>query len=336
MLSIVAGGVLAVAETGSAAALTIAIAAASCLAINPPSDKTKFDIFILMGQSNAQGWQTDPIYTSEDNVCSPSILKYSNDYYSYPGAGGIGQWEVAVQPIVMWKRVSLGKRFAEALRQTDSSRVYGLAGATIGATSIRQWVKGGPSYEGGASLYDRAVRFVSFMATFGNVKGILWIQGENDIGNSTWGTSLKSFIADLRQDVGMANLTFLIGEIGRFASNRASINNQIPGVVAATPHSVMVSALDLPCSAADDLHFSSAGQRTYGERFAAAYRQLVGATASQPQSRVVGANTARSATRRFVVAAGKKTLNTKDAFTLRGTVLGRGVQNGGAICVVPR
>jgi hypothetical protein len=235
--------------------------------VQPP--RSGFDVYLVMGQSNAQGWQDVPQWIPADYDTIAHILKYSDlaDGTQITRIYGgkfvtrytTGYWLTGIEPI--GAGVCPARGCAKVLAAHDTATTFGMALRAVGNTSISRWVKSGDLYEG--SL--KAAREV---AAWGNLRGVLWHQGENDVGNTDatwWGNQLKSLISDMRADLGLPDLIFVIGELGQFVGNGSRVNSQIPGIVSSTRLTAMVSSAGL-ASQGDNLHFSSDAQREFGRR----------------------------------------------------------------------
>jgi hypothetical protein len=270
--------------------------------VRPP--RSGFDVYLVMGQSNAQGWQDAPQWIPSDYDTIAHILKY-NDLPDgstitriYNGQFVVrnttGFWLSGVEPI--GAGVCPARGCAKVLVARDTATTFGMAMRTVGATSISRWVKGG-------DLYDGSLKTAREVMAWGNLRGVLWHQGENDVGNmdaTWWGNQLKSLISDMRADLGLPDLIFVIGELGQFVGNGSRINSQIPGIVSSTRLTAIVFSAGL-ASQGDNLHFSSDAQREFGRRYGEA---LVSVLATMPAVAVQPSRSSRTPRPSMTVRSG--------------------------------
>ncbi|KAL2477295.1 putative carbohydrate esterase [Forsythia ovata] len=173
----------------------------------PQTDEVsaKKKIFILAGQSNMAG--RGAIINGvvpPDNTPDPSKIFRLN---------ALLEWEVAHDPL--HKDIDLGKpcgvgpgmSFANTVK--DRLGVIGLVPCAIGGTSIIKWEKGGILYE---NMIKRAKAAVE-VGCGGEVKALLWYQGESDTHNLTealkYKDRLEKFINDVRIDLDIPSLPVL-------------------------------------------------------------------------------------------------------------------------------
>lgn len=235
--------------------------AADIKPVSPPL-KSGFDLYLLIGQSNMAG---RGIPEPEDQTANPRVLAFTAE----------GHWRLAAEPITVdpnkFHGVGPGVAFGKAMAEAQPQRSIGLIPCAVGGTPLKRW-------EPGADLYSNAVHQAKLAMQFGNLRGILWHQGESDSNSEnapTYATRLASMINALRNDLGAPNAPFVAGELGQFLITRT--NN--PNLFAKQLNEVF---RDLPSRLAftgcatsdglrdkgDGLHFDSASQREFGKRYA--------------------------------------------------------------------
>jgi hypothetical protein len=107
----------------------------------------------------------------------------------------------------------------------------------------------------------------------GTLRAILWHQGESDQNNaSTYLASLRTFIEDLRSDLGNDSLFFIAGQIGTWRESAAAINVVIAQLPENVPYTAYADAEGLT-NTGDNSHFDSRSQRILGEHYANALLQ---------------------------------------------------------------
>ena len=233
-----------------------------------PENPEHFHIFLLMGQSNMEGGRS--VDGDMDKEADARILKL-NDWNS---------WELAVDPLTSHYKVAVGPgmAFAKRMIAENPDITIGLIPLAVGGTKIGQWMRGTPYYAGTLSA-------VAAARQKGVIKGILWHQGEHDgILPGTayqYDRNLKLLIDELRVDLGDAHLPFIVGGLvnGIFENkNHAWANEVQDRLIEVGTHfyqTAYVRSGDVP-ELGDHLHFSTAGQRIMGERYAEAYLGLTG------------------------------------------------------------
>jgi len=259
MSSFLKVGILFLGMALAAGAQTVAVAP---VLATPPADKSRFHIYLLMGQSNMAGRDTRMLSTQVDN---PRVLAMNTN----------GEWVVARDPIHPKEgRIEPGAGpgipFALEMVKTDPNITIGLVPCAVGGTPLRRWVKGG-------DLYDRALVMAKRAGQVGTIRGVLWHQGESDSDGQknaeTYEARLGQMFKDLRTDLGAPELPIVVGQLGEFLPVdkhpyvnvvRAALKH-IPAVV---PHAGYADSAGLG-DKGDHLHFDAAAQQKMGERFAA-------------------------------------------------------------------
>ncbi|XP_010244262.1 PREDICTED: probable carbohydrate esterase At4g34215 [Nelumbo nucifera] len=167
-------------------------------------------IFILSGQSNMAGrggvtrekiW--DGIVPS-DCCPDPSVIRLNAKL----------QWEEAQEPLhadIDTKKtcgIGPGMSFANAIRARNSSLgVVGLVPCAVGGTAIKEW-------ERGKDLYDNMVRRArESLKAGGQIKALLWYQGESDTFSlddaNSYKSNMERFIQDVRADLHSPSLPII-------------------------------------------------------------------------------------------------------------------------------
>jgi len=144
-------------------------------------------IFLLIGQSNMAG------RGNLDDVASiqhPHILMFRDE-----------QWRQAEEPLHNDKPeiagIGLGMSFAEELLTHDPETTIGLIPCAVGGTPLYRWMPG-------ADLYQQAVNITQQALQEGDLKGMLWHQGESDANRPddafSYGERFRKMIVTLRQE----------------------------------------------------------------------------------------------------------------------------------------
>ena len=252
---------------------TAAFAMACCCAVadGVPADKSRFHVFLLCGQSNMAGRGR---LAQENRLPSDRVLKMDS----------AGEWVPCDEPIhfdVKMAGAGLGMSFARTLADADPSIVVGLVPCAFSGSRIADWRRGRP-------LFTNAVARAKLAAKAGRLKGILWHQGEAESWDADrarlYGAALSSVATDFRDALGDNHLPFIAGELGDYLAVRArehkkgvywaDVNAQIRKFAETTPFAAFAAGDGLSANP-DGLHADTASLRKMGERYAAAYRELM-------------------------------------------------------------
>ncbi|XP_010531559.1 PREDICTED: receptor protein kinase-like protein At4g34220 [Tarenaya hassleriana] len=238
---------------------------------------TPSQIFILSGQSNMAGrggvvkdhhhnrWVWDGGLPPEC-ASNPAILRLSADL----------RWEQAREPlhadIDTGKvcGVGPGMAFSNAVRERVTinapAETIGLVPCASGGTAIREW-------ERGSHLYERMVRRTKeSRRSGGEVKALLWYQGESDVSSihdaESYGSNMKRLIKDLRGDLELPDLPIVQVAIASGGGHIEKVREAQLGLK--MPNVVTVDAMGLPLKP-DNLHLTTEAQAKLGLLLAEAY-----------------------------------------------------------------
>ncbi|HUG11170.1 MAG TPA: sialate O-acetylesterase [Opitutaceae bacterium] len=236
-----------------------------------PADAGAFHIFLLAGQSNMAGrGEVGP----QDTAPIPRVLALGKD----------GAWQPAVDPIHWDKSVAgvgLARSFAVAYLGEHPGVTIGFVPAACGGSPIATWTPGAYFDQTDSHPYDDAIRRTRVALERGTLKGILWHQGESDCHpglSEVYAIALAELIARFRRELGVSDLPFVVGQLGRFegapwGEHTLRVDEAMRTVVASTPRSAFVSSEELT-SKPDNIHFNSDSLREFGRRYYAAFRKM--------------------------------------------------------------
>lgn len=226
-------------------------------------------VFMLAGQSNMAG---RGLVEPQDTVPSERILTINKT----------GKIIVAKEPLHFYEPtltgLDCGLSFGKALAQQlpDSISIL-LIPTAVGGSSIGQWL--GDSLHRNVRLMTNFIEKTDRAMHYGEVKGILWHQGESDTKPESvprYKDRLAELFLMFRKIVGDEELPILLGGLGSYSDNQQNwmmINDQIRLYAASDPRTSVIETADLK-NKGDKIHFDSEGQRTMGQRFAAAYAKM--------------------------------------------------------------
>lgn len=221
-------------------------------------------VFIMAGQSNMAG---RGFVEPKDTIPSKRILTINNNKEIIQAKEPLNIYEPNF--IGLDCGLSFGKRLIEQI--PDSITVLILPTA-VGGSSIYQWL--GDSIHRDVPLLTNFEEKVKFGKNIGQLKGILWHQGESDANKKNvidYEKRLSELFTKFREIADNNELPILTGELGAFSKNKnfKNINNQIKDY-ALTHDLILIKTSDLTHKG-DKLHFNSTGQRLMGQRFADGY-----------------------------------------------------------------
>lgn len=229
-------------------------------------NKSKVWVFIMAGQSNMEG---RGLVEPQDTIANNRILTINSK----------NELIVAKEPIHFstpaYRGLDCGMSFAnELLKSIPKDIVILLVPTAVGGSPIEKWIHDLPHRK--INLYSNFKEKLALGKQYGNIKAILWHQGESDAnkeGISNRNQNLKTLFASFRKDIGNEKLPILIGEIGSFSKEPqlwAEINNESHKYIQEDKYADIVETADLK-DKGDKVHFDDESQREMGKRFAKKY-----------------------------------------------------------------
>ena len=264
--------------------LSVALMLMSILGAKAEVDPN-FYIYICFGQSNMEGnAQPEP---QDKTGVDPRFQMMACVDFSNPKRT-MGNWYPADPPIV---RQGTGLGMADYFGRTmvenlpENYRV-GVIDVAIGGTSIdgffsekvEEYLVGQAdwflnyykAYDN--DPYKRIIDMAKIAQESGVIKGILLHQGETDNGQQDWPNKVKTIYKRMLRDLDLkaADVPIFVGETeyadqGGACSLHNTVIARIPEVI---PTGHVVSAEGIPGNGVDPWHFSAAGYRMFGKRYA--------------------------------------------------------------------
>ncbi len=247
------------------------------------------DLWVLAGQSNMEGVGD----LTQVETPSPSVHSFQSRE----------EWAVAEEPLhwlgesprfvhhQLWGRTALpdrpdprdpGRVKGSGLGLSFGKTYHALTGIPVGlipsahgGTSMTQWDPARKG-EGGNSLYGATHERVQRVG--GQVKGVLWYQGESDANltdAALYQQRMTALVNAFRSDLGQPDLPFFLVQLGCFETEPSpegvagwNAIREAQRVWAKTlPHVGLVSAIDLELD--DAIHIGVHGLKRLGRRLAA-------------------------------------------------------------------
>ncbi|MHC4870755.1 MAG: sialate O-acetylesterase [Planctomycetota bacterium] len=234
------------------------------MSLEVSTDKKTKNLILLMGQSNMAGrGMVDDVEPIEDE----RITKSWFDVFR-PAADPlfIDKWSAGVGP-----GMSFSKRVLEEYPDIN----IGLVTAAVGGSSLGRWKRGD-------FLYKRAILMAEQALNFGEIKGILWHQGESDCGKDPAGSYAERFVemmTSFQKDLGITGVPLILGELADFLPEAnqpywKTVNSQLHKIADEIKNCKVVKAEGFG-HIGDDLHIDAVSQRKFGLGYAEKYLELV-------------------------------------------------------------
>ena len=244
-----------------------------------PSEKEKFHVFILMGQSNMAGGIPGKELTKEDKTPVPHIVLRRGR-----------AWIPAAHPLHLGGKKNgfgLGLPFAEEYLKNHP-------GVTVGLVPCASRGKRIDLLKKGSNIYRAAMGKTKLALETGTIKAILWHQGESDTVTDeradSYEEKLHQLIADVRKDLGSPDLPFIVGDLGQLygigennlnpdpakVARIKEIRDALKGVLKKVKNTGFVETTGLTYSDAPKCtHFDRESYITLGRRYCGVYGTII-------------------------------------------------------------
>jgi GH35 family endo-1,4-beta-xylanase len=248
------------------------------------SQDPNFQIYLCFGQSNMEG--QGPIETQDQTVDSRFQILQSVACTGQPQ----NTWRSATPPLCRCNtKLGPADYFGrEMVKSLPTNVKIGIVHVAIAGSKIEIFDKNNyAAYlnslaasdqyintiaaQYGGNPYAWLVALAKLAQKDGVIKGILMHQGESNTGDAAWPTKVKGVYTNLLTDLGLTanNVPLLVGEVLNAAAGGlcASMNTTIDNLPATIPTAHVISSNSL-VGQSDNLHFTSASYRTFGQRYA--------------------------------------------------------------------
>ena len=244
-----------------------------------------FYIYLCFGQSNMEG-NAQPETTDRQNVDDRFLMLATCNFTS--PKRNLGEWYKATPPIVSpWGGLGMADYFGRTMVAALPKEVrVGVVDVAIGGIAIEGFMPDkiagilakAENWQAerirayGSDPYQRLVDMGKKAQEVGVIKGILLHQGCSNNGDPNWPNNVKKIYNNILADLNLKaeDVPIFVGETERqnmgggcYAHN--DVVAKIPSVI---PTGHVVSSIDVPGNGQDAWHFSAAGYRTFGKRYA--------------------------------------------------------------------
>ena len=251
-----------------------------------------FHVYICFGQSNMEG---NAQWENQDNDVDPRFQMLATCNFSGQNipTRTLGNWYVAKCPIVSpVGKLGPSDYFGRTMvANLPENHKVGVIAVAMGGSPIEMfdkdkyqqkyqdnynewWAQIARNYYG-ENPYGRIIEMAKKAQEVGVIKGILLHQGCSNCGDPNWPNMVKKIYNDMLNDLDLkaADVPLFVGEVEYKGSAPQSggcegHNVQVDRMPSVVPTSYVVSAKGLPGNGQDPWHFSAAGYRVLGKRYA--------------------------------------------------------------------
>lgn len=274
-------------------------------------DKDNFYLYIVFGQSNAEGYEAQPL--AEDKIPNDNLKNiiaydnFSNEDGTGTNSSVLGQWESVSEPNCRksafypttfgWVKAfgeemltkNPGKKFgfihvavaSAGIRLFDKDQCEAFMAGTLTSPAPNTWAQKKARYAYAGNPYQRIIDMAKIAQQYGTIKGILMHQGEEDGWKSYWPGEVKKVYTDMLTDLSLntQDVPLIFGEPTAYTGDIANMEALVTeGNAAYIPTSHKVEATDI--TGYNTLHFTHDGYVELGKRYAAIATQLLQPTSS--------------------------------------------------------
>lgn len=238
------------------------------------ANQDDYDVYLLIGQSNMAGRGT---MLAEDTLnVIEGVWLLDPDGIPEPAKAPLNKYSTIRKNLGM-QQIGPGNSFAEEIHKATGRKILLVVNAR-GGSALEVWMPGNTA----SGYFDAAVKRTRQAMQHGDLKAIIWHQGESSSGRSeTYPDSLSVFVSALRQEFGDDDIPFVAGEVGHWTDHAEEFNSMISHISERIPCSDYVSSEG--CSMLkdeSDPHFSRDGQILLGKRYAHKVLEMISAAPS--------------------------------------------------------
>lgn len=229
-----------------------------------------FDVYLLIGQSNMAG--RGPMIDEDTTKIIDGVWLLNEKGEPEPATAPLNRYSTIRKEIGL-QQIGVGVGFGEMMHRWSGRKILLVVNAR-GGSSIKAWAPGETEHH----YLQEAVARTKQAMRYGELKGILWHQGETDIqkGTPDYAERFAAIASHLRQALGNTALPILVGEVGQWnwekADKIACFNDTVlPRICREVPLCTKIHSDGLKRRYRDkerDPHFSREAQLELGRRYA--------------------------------------------------------------------
>lgn len=238
------------------------------------------DLFIIAGQSNAQGWQGDATHYPKDTEGLDQSIRF---YWVTPGhSSSDGKWTTMKAQGGRFPQGHFGlevtfARFLKKAGYNPSIFKY-----SLGSTSIAKDWNGpgdGKMYDQMVKEFEKALSLIRDEGHKANVRGFIWIQGESDamtpVMAEAYKGRLKKLIDNIRNNVTkVPELPVVLGVDEQHDWVKKNIQVVKAQQELAKENKNIIFTTMMGLEKADSTHLTPKGLEDHGKRIYAAYKEI--------------------------------------------------------------
>jgi len=268
------------------------LAALLLLSVNAHAQDKNFYIYLAFGQSNMEGYPgieeqdkgpVDERFQVLAAVDFPNLHREKGKWYSAvpplarPG-NGIGPCDYFGRTMVSKLPANIKVGVVNVAVAGCKIEMFDKDHYSSYAETAPSWMKGIIAAYGG-NPYQRLVDMAKLAQKDGVIKGILLHQGESNTNDKEWPNKVKGVYSNLIKDLNLKaeEVPLIAGEVVGADQNGAcaSMNAIIDSLPKTIPNSHVISSAGC-AGRPDHLHFTPAGYREFGKRYALQALSLLG------------------------------------------------------------
>lgn len=252
-----------------------------------------FWIFLCFGQSNMEGFPgvQEQDKTNVDNrfqvlaaVDFPSLGRQKGNWY--PAVPPLCRPSTGLCPVDYFGRTMVANLPKKIRVGVVNVAVAGCKIELFEETNYQSYASNAPpwmkniikTYDG--NPYQYLVKLGKLAQKDGVIKGILLHQGESNTSDKQWPNKVKGIYGSLLRELNLKaeDVPLLAGEVVNADEHGAcaSMNKIIDELPKTIPNSYVISSADCTARPPDHLHFTPAGYRELGKRYAETMLPLLG------------------------------------------------------------
>jgi hypothetical protein len=235
-------------------------------ATEPDEPGPDVQVFLLFGQSNMWGVPAPAAQDLEMNARVEVLTLESC------GRHGVNQWVVAQPPLHSCvgqpggggngPGLGPGDYFGKTLAAAFPEDTILLVPNAIPGVSI-------DVFQPGQQAYNSIVSRARLAQQRGEIRGMIFHQGETDSGQASWPTRVRNVVSQLRIDLDLDDVPFVAGELlyGGCCQGHNTLIGQLPGLISNTSIASASGFSAVTNDGFGNLHFDTPAQREFGRRY---------------------------------------------------------------------